>query len=359
MRKLLALILVCVSILTLASCAGGGTTTTPAASPAASVSAAASTAPSAAAPSPSAAASAAASTEATLPDNFTIAYAAVTTNLAPWVKAIADTMQQLCDKNGWKLITYDGKGDVNAQTDQIASIISDMEANLVVLFPVNSDTGVTYVKDLTDAGMSVITLGSDVSPDGQSMVKCYVGPDQQVMVKYGADYLINLFGTTTAKNYVILSGWQGQYDYVVREQAVKDDLAGTQFKLLDVAYCGASRDTAMEKMTTYLNTYNNIDFVFALSDEFALGAIQAIDAAGKTGQIHIVSMEAFKDSLQAIKDGKLDLTVSMRGADVVAQLIAVIPQVMAGQKVDYYQASETKPISKDNIAEWSPADLEY
>lgn len=331
MKKLLSLVLVCVLMLALAAC--GGSTTTTSASPAASA--------------------------AALPKDFTIAYAAVTTNLAPWVKAIADTMQQMCDKNGWKLITYDGKGDVNTQTDQIASIISDKEANLVVLFPVNSDTGVTYVKDLTAAGMSVITLGSDVSPDGQSMVKCYVGPDQKAMVKYGADYLIKLFGTTTEKNYVILSGWQGQYDYVVREQAVKDDLAGTKFSLLDVAYCGASRDTALEKMTTYLNTYNNIDFVFALSDEFALGAIQAIDAAGKTGQIRIVSLEAFKDSLQAIKDGKMDLTVSMKGADVVAKLIEIVPKVMAGEKVDYYQASTTNVITKDNIADWTADNLEY
>ncbi|NLT13345.1 MAG: sugar ABC transporter substrate-binding protein [Clostridiales bacterium] len=330
MKKLLSLVLVCVLILSLTACAGG--TAKPSASPADS---------------------------AALPKDFTIAYAAVTTNLAPWVKAIADTMQQMCDTNGWKLITYDGKGDVNTQTDQIASIISDKEANLVVLFPVNSDTGVTYVKDLDAAGIPVITLGSDVSPDGQSLVKCYVGPDQKAMVKFGADYIIKLFGATTEKNYVILSGFQGQYDYVVREQAVKDNFANTKFKLLDVTYCGAARDKAMEQMTTYLNTYDNIDFVFCLSDEFALGAIQAIDAAGKTGKINIVSMEAFKDSIQAIKDGKLDLTVSMKGADVVAKLIEIVPQVMAGQKVDYYQASGTNAISKDNIADWTADDLEY
>ncbi len=338
MKKLLALVLACALVLSLAGCSGSSKTT-PTASGSES-----------AAPSASSVA---------LPKDFTLAYAAVTTNLAPWVKAIADTMQQRCDSNGWKLITYDGKGDVNTQTDQIASIISDKEADLVVLFPVNSDTGITYVKDLTNVGIPVITLGSDVSPDGQSMVKCYVGPDQKAMIKLDTDYIIKLFGETAEKNYVILSGFQGQFDYIVREQAVKDDFASTKLNLLDVAYCGASRDTAMEKMTTYLNTYDNIDFVFCLSDEFALGAIQAIDAAGKTGKIHVVSVEAFKASLQAISDGKLDQTVTMKGADVVAKLIEIIPQVMVGNEIDYYQASESKAINKDNLADWSVDVLEY
>lgn len=328
MKKLLALLLALCMVFAMAGCSdtGGASTTTPGGS----------TAP-------------VGGSGGGIPEDFTIAYAAVTTSLAPWVVEIAKNMQTMCDNNGWTLKAYDGMGDVTTQTEQIDSIISDGEADLVILFAAVAAVGDGYVQKLTDAGIPVITLGSDVTEVGQAMVKCYVGPDQEAMIKYGADYILDTFGKDADLNYVILSGFEGQYDYIVREAAVKGYFEDANYNLLNVGYAGASRAGALELMSNYLSGNSDIDFVFALSDEFALGAIQAIDAANKTGEITVVSVETFIDGLQAIRDGKMALSVTMTGASVVQQAEIAIKAVMNGEAIDYYQASHIEAVTIDNV----------
>jgi ribose transport system substrate-binding protein len=285
---------------------------------------------------------------------FHVAYAAVTTSLAPWVVALANEFGEMGKRNGWEYDVYDGEGNPTVQTEQINSIISDGEVDMVVLFPVNGEVGVQYVKDLSAAGIDVITMGSDVAADGQSLVKCYVGPDQVGMVNITTDYIKETYGPDKPLNYVILSGFDAQYDYILREKAVNDGFAGAKYNQLAVSYCGASRDVAMEKMANYLVTYDNIDFVACLSDEFALGAIQAIDEAGKTGQIPVVSIECFKASIPMIKEGKLAITVTMTGRNTILKLEEVLKAYLKGETLAYNQYSLIEPVTKATADSVSP-----
>ncbi len=283
---------------------------------------------------------------------FTIAYIAVTTTLAPYPIDILNQFQKLADDKGWELEVYDGNGDVNTQTEQVASVVSDEVADLVVLFPVDSGAAVTYVQDLSEVGIDVITITSDVKEEGQSLVYCYVGPDQKnSLVGPGAKYIMDNFDA--GANYVILSGWEAQYDYIVREAAVNEFFAGSGYNQLAVKYCGASRDTAYEEMSALLVANDNIDFVFALSDEFALGGIQAIKEAGYApGEITVVSLEAFIDSMGQIEDGWMQQTVTQTGTDIITKLDEVIVSWMNGVSIDYNQLSTGTVINADNAAEW-------
>lgn len=301
-----------------------------------------------------------ASATAEVPEDLTIAFLNVTDSLAPFPQYILEDFQAICDENGWTLLDYDGQGDVNTQTDQVNSVISDGEADLALLFCVDSDAGVTYVQDLTDAGIPVITFGSDVSEDGRDVVSCFVGPDQDDLVQQETSYIIDELGTDSDAGYIVLSGFEGQYDYIAREAALTDCFADTQFQMLgDVQHCGASRDTAMEDTTTLLNQYKDqVKFIVCLSDEFALGAIQAVSDAGMTGQVEIISVEAFQESLQQIEDGNMSATVTMTSQAVADKLGEVIPKVIAGDKVDYQQNIEQTLITKDNAAEYEDV-LQY
>jgi ribose transport system substrate-binding protein len=261
----------------------------------------------------------------------------------------------MCKRNGWQYDLYDGEGNPAVQTEQINSIISDGEADLVILFPVDSEVGVQYVKDLNAAGIEVITMGADIGLEGQGLVKCYVGPDQPGMVNFATDYIKETFGPDEPLKYVILSGFDVQYDYMIREKAVNDSFADTNYTQLAVSYCGASRNTAMERMANYLVTYNDIDFVVCLSDEFALGAIQAIDEAGKGGEITVVSIECFKASIPMIKEGKLAITVTMTGRNTILKLEEVLKSYLKGEPLQqYHQFSVIEPVTKENADSVSP-----
>jgi ribose transport system substrate-binding protein len=287
-------------------------------------------------------------------NDFHIAYAAVTTSLAPWVVELANNFEEMCTRNGWEYNIYDGEGNPSVQTEQINSIISDGVVDLVVLFPVDSEVGVQYVQDLTAAGIDVITMGADVSEAGQANVKYYVGPDQQGMVNIEAQYIKDTLGTEDALNYVVLSGFDMQYDYIVREQALNEAFADTPYKQLDISYCGASRDKAMEDMAGFLTAYDDIDFVACFSDEFALGAQKAIEAAGKS-DITITSVECFQATIPLIKEGKIGSTVTMTGKNTILKLEEVLLAHLNGETLgDYHQYSTIEPVTKDNADSVSP-----
>ena len=141
------------------------------------------------------------------------------------------------------------------------------------------------------------------------------------------------------------------YDYIVREAAVNEFFAGKGYNQLSVKYCGASRDNAYEEMSALLVANKNIDFVFALSDEFALGGIQAIKEAGyKPGQISVVSLEAFIGSMTQLKEGWMQITVTQTGSDIINKLDEVIGSWMKGEAIDYSQLSVGTPITKANAS---------
>jgi ABC-type sugar transport system substrate-binding protein len=292
--------------------------------------------------------------QAEVPQDITIAFLNVTDSLAPFPQYILEDLHAICDENGWTLLDYDGQGDVNTQTDQVASVISDGEADIALLFSVDSDAGVGYVEDLTNAGIPVVTFGSDVSESGRDSVACFVGPDQDDLVAQTTSYIIDKLGKDSDAGYIVLSGWEGQYDYIAREAALENCFADCSFTLLgDVQHCGASRDTAMENATTLLNQYGDqVKFIVALSDEFALGAVQAVDACGLTGQVDIISVEAFNESLSKISDGSISATVTMTSQAVADKLAEVIPQVLSGASLDYQQNIEQNLITADNVSDF-------
>lgn len=338
MKKILALMMCAVMVFALAACGSSGSSDSS---------------------SESASGGASSDVAAADLDDLTIAYLNVTDSLAPWPQYIKEDFQAICDENGWTLIGYDGQGDVNTQTDQVASVISDGEADLALLFCVDSEAGTTYVQDLTDAGIPVITFGSDVTEgdDGTAEnVKCFVGPDQYELVNLVASYAIEQQGDE-AQNYIVLAGWEGQYDYVARTAALEEIFADTQYTMVgDVQYCGASRDTAMESTTTLLTSNSDVDFIMALSDEFALGARQAVEEAGLN--IPIYSVETFVETLPYIEDGSIAASVTMTSQAVADKLAEVIPSVMSGEEVDYQQSIDMELVTIDNAADYEDV-LQY
>ena len=88
-------------------------------------------------------------------------------------------------------------------------------------------------------------------------------------------------------------------------------------------------------MEGFLNKHDDIDLVFAHNDDMGLGAIEAIEAAGMTPgeDIKIVTIDAVKDGMQALADGKINYIVEcnpLLGPD----LADIAKKVLAGEEVE-------------------------
>lgn len=340
MKRIAALILAATMVLALASCSSGGSTN--------------------AGTSSNAGASASSGAAALKPKDgkqFTVAYAAVTTSLAPWTVALANSFQSQCDKNGWKAVIYDGMGDQQKQAGQIDTIITNADTtDLCVIFPTDPNSGATYAQKLQAANVPVIMLNCDLPKESQQYVKAYVGVNNAEMCGELAKFAENKLGADKPMNYVVISGVQVQQDYIDREAGLAAELKNTKYAQLGATqYAFSDRSKAKTFMENFITQYGDtINIFFGLSDDLTLGGIQAIDAAGLTGKITVVSIDGMKEAFQAIKDGKLDMTVQNPASEFMSTFAEVAINIFNGQTVEYYQYTKYNIVNKDNVDQFTP-----
>ena len=93
------------------------------------------------------------------------------------------------------------------------------------------------------------------------------------------------------------------------------------------------RDQGFNVFQNMLQAHPDIDTVFAASDLMALGAIEAIAAAGKTGKIRVVGFDALDDAKKAIAAGTMDASVAQFPAEMGKVAIESAVKVLRGEKL--------------------------
>ena len=128
---------------------------------------------------------------------------------------------------------------------------------------------------------------------------------------------------------------------------------GTSIETIDSQTGDFTRDGGKKVMEGFLQKYgaDGIDLVFAHNDDMALGAIEAIEAAGATPgkDIQIVSIDAVHDGMQALVDGKINYIVECNPllGDQAAELVK---DVLAG-KTSRRRTSSWTAFTQEQAAE--------
>src|SRR5437762_2706521 len=82
-----------------------------------------------------------------------------------------------------------------------------------------------------------------------------------------------------------------------------------------------------------LQAHPDLDAIFAINDPSALGAIAAIEKAGKTGKIKVIGFDGQPEAKKAVKDGKMYATVLQHPRQIASATIEAIDKYMSGEQV--------------------------
>ena len=158
-----------------------------------------------------------------------------------------------------------------------------------------------------------------------------------------------------AKAYMLM----GQLSNQAAVQRSKDfhDVIGMDMcnfiTLIDEQTANWSRDEAQDLMTNWMSSGEPFDFVLANNDEMAIGAIQAMKAAGMDmADVQVGGVDASQDALVAMQAGDYDVTVFQdafgQGSGSVDTAIALA----AGETVDQKVYIPFKLVTPDNMADF-------
>lgn len=123
--------------------------------------------------------------------------------------------------------------------------------------------------------------------------------------------------------------------------------------LIDEQTANWSRDEAQSLMTNWLSAGEPFDFVIANNDEMAIGAIQAMKAAGiDMADVEVGGVDATQDALVAMQAGELDVTVFQDANGQGAGSVDTALKLARGEKVDQKVYIPFKLVTPDNVDEF-------
>ena len=200
--------------------------------------------------------------------------------------------------------------DIAQQVNIVQNFITQ-QVDAIVIAPASSSGLIPVLMQAKAKGIFVVNIDNplDKTTMKQMNFKCpFVGSDNALGSSLAAHDLVAAMGGVG--DVVILEGIPGVINAELRKQGARRVLEA-EAKIKIVASQTAEWETAKAYriFSNLLTSHPNIRGLFASNDNMALGAIRAIDAAGKTGQIAITSYDNLEAVREVILEGKIVSTI--------------------------------------------------
>lgn len=223
-----------------------------------------------------------------------------------WRTANSASFKETAEKLGVKLIFSDAQ---QKQENQISAMRSCIQQGVdVIALPPVVETGWDAVlQEAKDAGIPVIVVDRSVTAD-PSMYASHIGSDMVIEGKRAAEEFNKLL--PNGGNVLELSGTTGSGAAVGRAKGFREAL-NANIKILDSQTGNFTRAEGKPVMEAFLKKYaGQIQGVFFHNDDMAIGAVEAIKAAGiKPGELVMVSVDGTRGGFQLMIDGWLQADV--------------------------------------------------
>ena len=242
---------------------------------------------------------------------------------------------------GVELQIEDAQNDVAKQLDQINNFIAS-GVSAIIVNPVDTSATQAMSDAAAAANIPLVYVNRepvnvDTMPDNQAFVASNELDSGTLQTKEVCR-LFKEAGKTEANIYVIMGELSNQAA-VMRTKDIHDVIAGpdcgVKVNILDEQTSNWSRDQAQNLMTNWLSGGAAFDGVIANNDESAIGALQAMKAAGTDmGAVVVAGIDATQDALAAMQAGELDVTVFQDAAGQGAGALDAAIKLSTGEAVD-------------------------
>jgi ribose transport system substrate-binding protein len=264
----------------------------------------------------------------------------------PFFVDLNEGIKAVVEARGDQLVTLDSQNNSLKQRNDLSDILQQNPA-AVFLNPVNWEGIRGTLLEAKRKKVPVIVVDTDVSdPD---LVLCQVISDNLGAGRLAAEALgqvkpdakIAILHLSTAKSCI---------DRVTGFREGMAKFPG--MTLLDTQEGKGSIEGGRPVMRDLLGRYPELDAVFPINDPSAIGAYSAIEAAGRTGQVIIVTVDGSREAAAYIRDGKIHSSS--------AQFPKEIGRVAAGKAYDHLEGKSVekdiripvKLVTRENAAEF-------
>jgi ribose transport system substrate-binding protein len=223
----------------------------------------------------------------------------------PFFVDVKEGAEKAANENDVKIFVTDAQNQPSKQHTDVESLLQK-DLDLIIIDPCDSDAIVAAVEAANEKGVPVITIDR-AAKDGE--VVSHIGFDAIHSGNIAGNYLAEQLGGTG--KIVEIMGIMGTNVAQDRSKGFNQIVDKTEgFEVVATQSANFDRAEAMQVMENILQANKEIDGIYAANDEMALGALEAIEAAGRLDEITLIGCDAIDPSLNAIREGKLEATIA-------------------------------------------------
>ncbi|MFF4777929.1 ABC transporter substrate-binding protein [Microtetraspora fusca] len=273
-----------------------------------------------------------------------------------WRTANTKSVQESAKSAGVELKFSDAQQKQENQIKAIRSYIQQ-KVDVIAFSPVVESGWDTVLKEAKEANIPVILTDRAVDSKDTSLYKTFLGSDFIEEGRKAGKWLVEEYkDSKDPVNIVELQGTTGSAPANDRKAGFAEVVsADSKFNVIASQSGDFTRAKGKEVMEAFLKANPKIDVLYAHNDDMGLGAIEAIEGAGKVPgkDIKIITVDAVHDGMQALADGKINYIVECSPL-LGPQLMDLAKKVVKGEQVPARVVTEETTFTQEQAKQALP-----
>lgn len=262
-----------------------------------------------------------------------------------WTGAVIDYAEE-----GLSMNPVDGRvltaADVNKQSNDVEDLVAQ-GVDAIVILPLEGSPLTPACEAALEAGVPVINFDREVDNEAYSAL---VKGDNSGIGINAAEWLIDKLG---GKGKVFMLSGPPVSVTTQRDNGFLETIKGTGIEVVGLQDGGYQREKGYTVMQNALVANPEIDAIFAIDDEMALGALQAIKEAGRTDIKYITGAGGEKHFFRAIMEEKdIEMATFLYMPSMIQDAIDVAIKIVNGEKVDKITVIPAARVDRQNVDDY-------
>lgn len=256
--------------------------------------------------------------------DFTIGFSISTLN-NPFFVTLSEGAEAKASELGASLSVVDAQDDASKQASDVEDLIQQ-GVDLILINPVDSEAVASAVQSANGADIPVITV--DRSAESGEVIS-HIASDNVAGGEMAAEHLLSLVGD--GAQVAELEGVPGSSAARERGEGF-NNVAADSLEVVAKQTANFNRAEGLSVMENILQANPEVTGVFAHNDEMALGALEAIEAAG--ADVTVVGFDATDDAIAAVEEGRLAGTIAQKPEMIGEMAVDTAVQHLNGEEVE-------------------------
>ncbi len=282
-------------------------------------------------------------------ESYRVAFIVKTLN-NPFFVDMQTGAQEAADELGVELFftSPDNDTDIEQQIQILENCIAE-QYDAIVLSAIDNIALNATIKKVNDANIPIVIVNDNLDWDNLAEeggdYLSYVGIDQIIAAEHAGNYVLENY--PDGAKIAILEGVAGTMPAIQRVEGFKNPLTDAKYEFLVSQTANWDRSEGFNVFQNILTSHPEVNLLYACNDEMALGAIEAIELVGRTGEIGVIGFDATDDAKVAIEEGTMLGSVAQYPADMGYRSVETCVNHLNGEEVEKTVITKTELITKD------------